>query len=94
MSYLKIGEKYWHYCCGEDTRFHQEVMDNIPKTGPFSLISAHKKKLVIPVSCYDCGDGIYDARKNVVISHITGGEIRIPDEREQDWIIQNCRIGV
>jgi hypothetical protein len=70
------------------------VVQNVPKTGPFPLKSAHKKEIVIPPNCYDCGDGIFDPRRNVVISHLTGFEIRNPDEKEQNWIRNNCRTGL
>ena len=91
---LLLGEKIWNYCSTKDRRFYEEILEGLSLNGPFLLINSHTKKLVLPPNLYDCGSGFYDLEKNMIFSSKTGEEIRSPDEKEKNWIIKNCRIGI
>lgn len=89
-----LGQKIWSYCSTKDRRFHEEIQEGLSLNGPFLLINSHTKKIILPPNLYDCGSGFYDVKKNIILSSITGEEIRCPDEKEKFWIIKNCRIGI
>ena len=90
MYDLFIGEKVWNYCSAKDRRFHKEVLEGLSINGPF----LPSNNIILPPNLYDCGNGFYDSKKNIIISQKTGEEIRSPDEKEKNWIMKNCRIGV
>lgn len=55
-----------------------------------TAIKKHIGKL--PVGCYDAIDGYLDPRSYVIKSYLDGKEIRRPDQKEREWIIENCRM--
>ena len=42
--------------------------------------------------CYDTIDGYLDPRSYVIKSYEDDKEIRRPDQKEREWIIENCRM--
>ena len=55
--------------------------------------SKNEEKYVLPLNCYDFVEGYYDPKKNILCAHITGTDIRVPTEKEVEWILKHCRVG-
>ena len=55
--------------------------------------SKNEEKYVLPLNCYDFVEGYYDPKKNILCAHITGSDIRVPTEKEVEWILKHCRVG-
>jgi hypothetical protein len=93
LNYKQTGEKYWDYCSIHDQRFQKEILENVPKAGPYPYKDVHIKPTTLPSNCYDCIEGYYDPKRKMIINFETGGDIRVPNERDIDWIERNCRKG-
>ncbi|XP_061378560.1 MORN repeat-containing protein 5-like isoform X2 [Danaus plexippus] len=88
---LEFSETDWMYCRMPDRRFTIEYDLGIQPSGE-SFMTAEQPPREIPYGYYDTGDGFYDPATKVVFSvDNISTIIRSPSEREQKWIIENCR---
>ena len=67
--------------------------NNINNNNHNNLDKDNNKEYSLPINCYDFIEGYYDPARNILCSHITKSDIRVPTEKEVEWILKNCRIG-
>ncbi len=60
-----------------------------------SLIVDRGPPAVLPPGCFDTGDGVYDPAANTITAYGDPTRVvRTPNEEEQQWIVEHCRVGV
>ena len=77
----------------QDARFVIEIKEGIDIGGPLkyeTAVKGHVGKL--PPGCYDTIDGYLDPKSYVIKSYQDDKEIRRPEQKEREWIIENCRL--
>ncbi|XP_050678858.1 MORN repeat-containing protein 5-like [Leptidea sinapis] len=80
-----------NYCRAPDRRFTTEYVHGV-QPAPNENMTAEHPPRDIPLGYYDTGDGFYDPVTKVVFHGDDINEIlRKPLEREQKWIVENCR---
>ncbi|KAL4707563.1 hypothetical protein ACJJTC_001608 [Scirpophaga incertulas] len=91
---LEYSETDWKYCQTPDRRFTIEYEEGIQPAGR-SFLTAYQPTREIPPGLYDTGDGFYDPKTKMVYkANDLTAIIRSPSEREQHWIVENCRKSV
>ncbi|KAJ3187848.1 MORN repeat-containing protein 5 [Gaertneriomyces sp. JEL0708] len=88
---LEFSPQDWDYCTDSDRRYYSERVNGFQPGDP-QLSNDPAGPPAIPPDTFDCGDGYYDPRDEVVYNYL-GQKIRIPDEEEKEWIVSHCRIG-
>ncbi|XP_063891595.1 MORN repeat-containing protein 5 [Helicoverpa armigera] len=90
---LEHNEDNWKYCLMPDRRFAVEYDIDLMPAGK-SFLTADQPTKEIPPGYYDTGDGFYNPITKVICKYEDLSAItRAPSEREQQWILDNCRIG-
>uniref|UniRef100_A0A2H1VUU8 MORN repeat-containing protein 5 n=3 Tax=Spodoptera frugiperda TaxID=7108 RepID=A0A2H1VUU8_SPOFR len=90
---LEYNEHKWAYCQQPDRRFDIEYATSIQPAGK-SYLTARQPTIEIPPGYYDTGDGLYNPKTKVIYNHRDLTSIkRAPSQREQRWIVENCRVG-
>ncbi|XP_047990298.1 MORN repeat-containing protein 5-like [Leguminivora glycinivorella] len=88
---LEYAEADWPYCMMPDRRFTIEIDEGLEPAGR-SYLTAEQPTRKIPPECYDTGDGFYDPKSKIVFAADDFSRIiRKPCNREQKWIMDNCR---
>ncbi|CAH2982444.1 unnamed protein product [Chilo suppressalis] len=88
---LEYSETDWKYCKMPDRRFTIEYKKGIQPAGQ-SFLTADQPTREIPLGFYDTVDGFYDPKTKVVYKpNDLTAILRSPSEREQKWIMENCR---
>ena len=71
-----------------------EIKEGVENGAGLKYETAVKKNVgKLPPGCYDTIDGYLDPRSYVINSYDDGKELRRPDQKEREWIIENCRKG-
>ncbi|XP_022828272.1 MORN repeat-containing protein 5-like [Spodoptera litura] len=82
----------WTYCNLPDRRFDIEYVKGVQPAGN-SYMTARQPSIEIPPGYYDTGDGLYNPKTKVIYSYKDLCTIkRAPSLREQQWIVESCRI--
>ena len=77
----------------QDARFVIEIKEGIQRGAPLKYETAVKKHVgKLPPGCYDTIDGYLDPKSYVIKSFEDNKEIRRPDQKEREWILENCRM--
>ena len=95
---LAYEETSWVYCTPEDRRYYTEK-DGINAAGRDQLVN-NKGTHVLPLGCYDVGDGYLNPEDALVYSWTEEGKATRPAEEKTDeftseleWAKENCRCG-
>ncbi|KAI9017466.1 hypothetical protein BC832DRAFT_526773, partial [Gaertneriomyces semiglobifer] len=83
---LEFSPQNWDYCTDSDRRYYSERVNGFQPGDP-QLSNDPAGPPAIPPDTFDCGDGYYDPRDEVVYNYL-GQKIRIPDEEEKEWIVR------
>ncbi|OXA61660.1 uncharacterized protein LOC118435221 [Folsomia candida] len=86
---LKYSSTNWSYCELPDRRLRAERYYGMRPAGD-TIYNDQYPTHKLPPGCYDVGDGIYNP-KNGEIRGYDGILIRRANEKEHNWIVQNCR---
>lgn len=91
LKYKSINDDKWNYASKSDPRFYGEIKAGLQLGENLTYETPTGLPIHIPRGCFDTIDGYFDPKKKAVLDYTTGELIRMPDQEEKEWIIENCR---
>lgn len=84
---LEYAPKGWTYCTGDDRQYFSETISprGIRPAGELHYFDTGINR-VVPLGCYDAGNGIYTPSTGLVAAYTNPSETREPSAEEKDWI--------
>ncbi|XP_015179370.1 PREDICTED: MORN repeat-containing protein 5-like isoform X2 [Polistes dominula] len=89
---LVFDEDNWKFCQFPDRRFYPCITSYLRPARETLETNFHPPK-IIPIHCYDTGNGVYYPDTHCIMSYDSKKIIEIPTKTKAEWIINNCRKG-